>query len=361
MPFAKLIVLFILLAIAVSGCVERTAEDMLENYASRLARVLEVDAELTAVKPLPLFPHRRHRVIETEEIREGLIDVLNLKPCGLLPLVAERNSSLGKVYAPSQKMVYELKFYDGITKCLSTQNKLDTADRNLISQLSAIKKIKANNLAAEIWNGFYMSEEIEQNFSIGEQPLPLTDEGAAKTMLTAFATLSQLAALPANKNEWVLPSFLEQIEMLYEPLHRNKSGSQILSSLRLVTQYLHYSADLIETRLETKPLCYNQTPTAKAKILRNVFYKYYAGEFQPYLAYVHKNAAEWFTLHTAVRNELVKYNITLSTEMTNYFSQVIEMNTVGSLWSDYETARHKHTQAWQKVLKQCGMMPTVNN
>jgi hypothetical protein len=32
-----------------------------------------------------------------------------------------------------------------------------------------------------------------------------------------------------------------------------------------------------------------------------------------------------------------------------------------SLWMQYIKARNKHTQAWQTLLKQCGMMPAAEH
>lgn len=330
---------------------------MLENYTSRVSRVLEVDQPLPPAPEIPLFPQRRERILATEEIREGLLDVLNLKRCNLLPLIAERNSSLGKVYTSSQKMVYELKFFDAIRSCLMSV-RLDNDDPELLAQLSDIYEIKSANLTAEIWNGIYTSSELENNFSIGEQPLPLEADGSSSTMLESFSTISSLSKLVKDHQQWELPAFVHDIETLYEQLHRNRSGAQSLASLQLVSQYLNHASNLIEQHLKQKPICFNGKISQKAKILQNVFYKYYAGEVQPYLVQVHNSSKTWLDLNNSLFDNLIAGGLNLNASVINYQQMVLNRNSESGLWSEYESARDRHVQAWQTVLKQCGMMPS---
>ncbi|MFY0675896.1 MAG: DUF3080 family protein [Neptuniibacter sp.] len=348
----------VLCLLCLSGCEKNPPEDMLENYTSRLSRVLEIQHDLQPAPNVPLFPLRRDRIMPTQEIREGLIDVLNLKQCHLIQLIAERNSSLGKVYSASQKMVYELKFYAAIRRCLETVKQQGTPDPDLVKQLNDIYQIKDQNLSAEIWNGIYTSSEVENNFSIGEKPISLEADGSNSSMLNAYATLATLSDLALNRNTSELPDFIQDIEPLYEKLHRNRSGARIVASLVLITQYLDQASTLIEQRLKQKPVCFNGKISQKAKILQNVFYKYYAGEVQPYMGNVHKHALTWLDLNTKMFKNLTTSGIELSPAVTAYYQRVIQRNSEQSLWSEYESARGRHIEAWQSVLKQCGMMPS---
>lgn len=351
---------FVLILISLSGCDRGSPEAMLENYTSRLARVLEVETEVPARSQLNIFPHRRERILPTQAIREGLLDTLRLNRCNLIPLIAERNSSLGKVYKASQKMAYELKFYDALRSCLSRLNASTDPDPELLIQLQDIYKIKQQNLAAEIWNGIYTAEELESNFSIGEPALPVGDDGSTATTLEAMTVLAEIAQLPGREEHWQLPDAIHQIEHYYETLHKNRSGAQLLSSLSLLTQQLNYATLLIQLRLEQKPLCYNGKATPQANILKNVFYKYYAAEVQPYMAQIDKNSQRWFAVNAKIITDLRNSGVRPPASVIRYFDHTIAMNNSTSLWSEYETARNKHTQQWQKVLKQCGMMPSGN-
>lgn len=330
----------------------------MDNYTSRLSRVLETEINHESPPLLPLFPHRRNRLIETQEIREGLIDLLQLKECELLPLIAERNSSLGKVYAPSQKMLYELNFFVQIRDCHTRLLNQSSSDPELLLLVSQIYRIKKDNLAAEIWNGIYVSSEIEANFSRGEQPLDLVDDGSARHMFSAFSAIAQLSELPIDQSSWELPDKVTSIETLYEPLHRNRSGAKALKSIQLLTHSMNEATQIIETRLQKRALCFNQKPSAKAQILKNVFYKFYIGEFQPYLAQSHRYAKNWIELNNLLFINFEKAGLNIPKAMETYQLQVLSETAEGSLWFRYQSARKRHTQAWQKILKQCGMMPT---
>ncbi|MCP4598187.1 DUF3080 family protein [Neptuniibacter sp.] len=305
-----------------------------------------------------MFPHRRDRLIETQEIREGLIDLLQLEECGILPLIAERNSSLGKVYAPSQKMLYELKFFVQIRDCHTQLQNKPSADPELLSLISQIYRIKKDNLAAEIWNGIYVSSEVEANFSRGEPPLDRIDDGSAANMLSNFTAIAQLSELLIDQNQWALPDKVNSIETLYEPLHRNRSGAKALKSILLLTHSMNEATQIIETRLKKRALCFNQKPSAKAQILKNVFYKFYIGEFQPYLAQSHRHAKNWIELNNLLFLNFEQAGLNVPKAMETYQLLVLSETAEGSLWFRYQSARKKHTQAWQKILKQCRMMPT---
>jgi len=348
----------ILSLFCLSGCENDQPEDVLDNYTSRLSRVLDVQHELPSAPDIPVFPNRRDRIIATLEIREGLLDVLKLKQCNLLPLIAERNSSLGKVYSASQKLVYELKFYVAIRNCLDDLKNDQQADSKLLKQVTEIYQTKHANLPAEIWNGVYTSKELERNFSIGEAPLPLQADGTSASMLEAYTALTSLADLSADETPWSLPDFVLNIELIYEQLHRNRSGAKILTSLKLVTQYLNHASNLIEHHLAQKPICFNGKINQKAKILQNVFYKYYAAEFQPYLVHVHKTAQAWLDLNNNFIANLTTQGLVLQPTVTAYQRRIIARNSELSLWSEYEASRTRHIKAWQTILKQCGMMPS---
>lgn len=349
---------FILAFCLLSACSRDDPESMMVNYVSRLSRVLETEAIIPPIAPLPRFPLKRDRIIATQEIREGLINLLKLKECKLLPLIAERNSSLGKVFAPSQKLLYELKFFIQIRDCQSRLQNQPNSDPELLDLVSEIYAIKKSNLAAEIWNGIYISSEIESNFSRGEQPLDLSDDGSAAHMLSAFSTISQLSELAIDQSFWALPDQVTSIETLYEPLHKNRAGAKALKSITLLTHYMDHASQIIETRLEKRALCFNQKPSAQARILQNVFYKFYIGEFQPYLAQSHRYALNWIQINNHLLTNFKQAGIDIPEAMRIYQQQVLSETAENSLWFRYQSARKRHTQAWQKILKQCGMMPT---
>ena len=101
-------------------------------------------------------------------------------------------------------------------------------------------------------------------------------------------------------------------------------------------------------------MCYNQRPTSKARILKNVFSKYYVAKVQPYLAGVHRRTRNW--LEPVNRLAQVQ-QAHMPPTFTAYFEAQLSLDAEDALWARYQRALHRHTEAWQTVLGQCGLMP----
>lgn len=344
----------LLLSLALSGCRDDSPQSMLENYSNRVSNALERSERLTLSAPtsLPAFPRRRDRFLPVEDVRQGLVEVFNLRHCRLITLIAERNSSLGKVMKPSRQLAYELELYVGLRDCLE-QLIRTRAEEELIRQISDILAIKARNLPRVIWNGIYTSEAVERNFSRSEPPLPLLSSDSFISDITAMETLIGLAALQSNTSAWPLPKELETLEQQYQALYSNRFGSRWLHSVNLLTRTLNHTADSINNRLESRPLCYNKKSNPQAKIVKNVFTKYYAAELQPYMARVDQQGRRWLALN----NRLLAQFSQLPAAMQTYREQALSLEHPDSVWQNYSRARDRHTRAWQALLGQCGMMP----
>lgn len=338
------------------GCDQRPVESMLERYSNRVANSLESDAELDLNIPLalPPYPKRRERIRPVTDLRQGLIEVLNLRHCQLINLIAERNSSLGKVMPPSRQMVYEIRLLFRLGRCQETLAQTDT-DPELLQQVDEIIQIKIANFEAALWNGIFTSEAIERNFSRSEPPLSLTDDDSFSQSRQAMLIFNRIAALNSEINgppaTWSEPDYLDQLEPHYQALATLRYGSRWLRSLYLITYTLNHTTRLIEQRLEQRPLCFNKQATPKALIVKNVFNKYYAGELQPYMARIHQEGREWLELN---RRLLLNFSH-IPDAMRDYQNQVIAADS--PLWHNYNEARERHTNAWQRLLSQCSLMP----
>jgi len=337
-----------------AGCDRSSPEAMLDNYASRVGNTLDeaIEPDFETAGRIPLYPARRDRQLPLTDIRQGLVEVLALRHCNLLHLIAERNSSLGKVMAPSQQLAYEMRFFERLRSCRRRLDNAPDADPELRSQVNGIYAIKRRELPSVLWNAIYLSDEMAVNFSRGDPPLPLTGDAiGTPAAITALERLDDLVRL-ASEPDWTLPEQLDAIEQPYEALNRDRFGSHWLKSLLLLTVTLDATAAGLERREARYPLCPQQRPTPDARILLNVFTKFYAGEVQPYLARVHRDGSRWRGLH----EELI-HRLPATDAMLRYWDQVFAEDNPDSLWRRYNDARDRHTRAWQQVLRRCGLMP----
>mgnify|MGYP005988997007 CR=1 FL=1 len=352
----RLFLLLVTCCTALLGCSRDTPDYMLNDYVERLSNTLEVDRIPSTPNLLPLFPPRRDRIMEPTEIRQGLVEVLDLQICDLLPLIAERNSSLGKVYTPSKRMVYELKFFHGLRECRKKIQSGNDVTPELQKKIERIYQIKKDNLAQELWNGLYLAKEFEDNFSRGEPALAKEPTGSSQASYNALFRLSQLTHM-LKQDDWALPDDIDRLETQYQTLHQNRSGGQIFQSINLLTHYLTEAATLINARLDRKDMCPLRQATPQARILKNVFQKYYAQRVQPYLAYAHQQALQWTSLNNLLLDEFKQLGIVIPKSMENYQQTMLSQTAKDGLWLRYIHARDKHTSAWQRILKQCDLMP----
>ncbi|MDO6563481.1 DUF3080 family protein [Amphritea sp. 1_MG-2023] len=331
---------------------------MLERYSNRVANSLESDAELNLDLPLnlPAYPPRRDRIRTVPDLRQGLLEVLNLRHCQLIPLIAERNSSLGKVMPPSRQMVYEIQLISRLNHCRQTLRETQT-EPELIQQVDALFQVKQDNIEAALWNGLFTSEAMERNFSRSEPPLPLIEDDGFSQTRQAFILFNRIAALNSTIQQqptWTEPDYLNQLEPHYQALTTLRYGSRWLRSIYLLTHTLNHTANLIEQRLRQRPLCYNQQATPKARIVKNVFNKYYAAELQPYMAKIDRDGRQWLALN----QQLLQHFTVIPEPMQRY--QRLALSTEAPFWQRYIEARNRHTQAWQRLLKQCNLMPSAS-
>lgn len=353
MPYASSYYLtFIFTCLLITGCDQQQPETMLETYSNRVSNSIGSDAELDLDQHLtiPPYPRRRERILPVTDLRQGLLEVFNLRHCQLIRLVAERNSSLGKVMPPSRQIVYEIELYIGLRDCLQ-QLKMARAEPDLIGQVENILKIKDANLEASLWNGIFTSEAVERNFSLSEPALSLQGDNGFSQSRQALQALNSIAILNQAPRNWTRPHQLDNLEDNYKALHSERFGSRWLRSIHLLTRTLEHTAELIEQKMQQRPLCFNQQPTPKARIIKNVFLKYYAGQVQPYMSQVDQQGKEWLGLN----QQLLGYFSNIPESMVRYQQQVLA--TDGPLWLNYLKARNRHTKAWQTLLGQCGLMP----
>jgi len=348
--------LFITLSfLLLSGCDQSAPEHLMQDYIDRVANTLDVniDADIQVKEEIPLFPRVRERVKPIPETRQGLIEVLDLKYCtGLLQLIAERNSNLGQVMQPSQKMSYEIRFFANISECQNKASSDSSASDDLRKQIEEIYRFKEETLGDEIWNGIFGAEALEANFSRSASPLPAEGPLGFSASREAIQALINISRLSSDNILQYDQTTLSTLETHYKALHHNQFGSRLMHSLVLMTKTMERVSLAINTRLDKRPFCFPGHRTQKHTILQNVFSKYYGQSFQPYLARTHRSGQEW----VALQNTLLSQT-TPTPSVKKYFTLTFATDNSDSIWQRYNRARDEHTRAWQRLLGQCGLMP----
>ncbi|HZX18902.1 MAG TPA: DUF3080 family protein [Pseudomonas sp.] len=341
----------LLLLAALCLCACTPADDGLAlqaDYLQRLSNALDVEpatafdsSELTRYR----LPARRERLIEIAELRISLLDLLvDVRRCpALQQQISLRNNSLGKQLTPSSRLAYEgdlLRALDACSAHLRSQDQQPL--RNTLEQLAQEKRAQ---LPGVFWNALNASPEVERYLRFAEQPLaPNADEDNA-----ALDALAQLAAIGGALPD-ALPPSAEQLDPLFFALHASDQGGQLISSLASLTHSLNQGSEMLNSRQQRRPLCPTGKATERARIVQNIFVKYYAGSLQPYLAQVDQRGQVW---SSSLRSLSRVMQIPPATQQ--YLQSL--SGREASLWADFQQATARHVHSWQELLNSCGLAP----
>ncbi|PSL14861.1 Protein of unknown function (DUF3080) [Marinobacterium halophilum] len=344
--------ILLIIALLLSGCSAEGPEAQLKDYAKRVSNAIDYDFDVQFNHTLPAYPPKRLQQLTVTEQREGLIDVLDLRPCGLLELIGERNSSLGVMAPSSQRLIYELSFLPRLRHCIHELDRTEANDdtENLLQRLRQIEETKHRNLPSVISNAIFSADEISAQFALNAAPLTTETLAQSSNLLPAFERFTHLANI-SQQAQWPEPPWTHDLETSYASFYQSDFGAGWLKSLSLLTQTLDQTANAIHARLDQRPICFNRTPTPQAAIIRTVFQRYYAQELQPWMSAVHRNGTQWRQQWLTLLEQLPT-----TPAVEQYFMALFGPQN-GSLWQAYTEARTRHTDAWQRLLGDCGMMP----
>ncbi|MCG8312113.1 MAG: DUF3080 domain-containing protein [Pseudomonadales bacterium] len=360
-------VLILIVAVFLHGCAEPSVEQDFENYLSRVARVIDSDLphwqgrgqQLIAIK----YPGPKQRYLETAESRVGLLDFLSLHDCGLLHLVSERNSSLGKVMSEVARYYYEWLVLRGLQNCLADETYLpdDRQADSFYLQLQHITATKEQQIMSHYWNATWGNVVMPQFFSFA-QPVfqrqevtgfkgPVVD--ALEKYFLQLPLPNQVVELAPEANVSLFAASAGA-ESLLQPLQFHYGG-RLLKSLAYATAALDMATLLLQRKLDAAPLCYNHKPSRTAELLENVFVKYYVLQLQPFISALDKEAAYLEQALQAGWVPLQKSNMDGASSVVEFYGFYFMANNDQSLLNKMRAASKQHALIWNKLLRSCGL------
>ncbi len=201
-------------------------------YRDRLGRTLKL--ELPAPSPLkaPLSSIGNTTAIAIADIRLDFLDMLTLDSCGLQPnqpslgnLIAERNSSLGKVMTYSTQLQYEIKLLQALEACIADEQ----APADLRETLKQTYLQKQQQLPERLLNFLQLDTTLRQQIFGSQRPLDLTSGQAVETRLA----LQNLIALKQHiQHKDYLQASQIDINQQIAPLYQGQVLADLQHSLR---------------------------------------------------------------------------------------------------------------------------------
>ncbi len=335
------------LLLALAGCNPFAAPgSMMDEYVERTARVLDLEPRFSDIAPAPSLPRRRERLLAVPELEIDMLDFLSLYGCDLQVVVGEKNSIMGRVMQPLNRLRYELRFIASARECLP-----DIDDEDLAGSVRDAIEGKLESLPVVVWNATWGVEEIESLVTLAKGAVPVDATGATAAALGK--DLERLNAAIASLNRQQLALDLEFVGRVHQHWDVEYRAGQALNSAELLAARLEDATSLIRQRVEGRPLCFEGKANNQARIVQSMFFSVYVEQVQPYLANVQR-----------VRQQLMEplarlarlQQAVMPGSFRPYFEQALQQGE-GSVWHRLDQATDHHTRAWQDLLEQCGMRP----
>jgi hypothetical protein len=250
------------------GCTPNS-DTALADYRDRLERTLKLELPAPTALKAPMPELSDSPAIPISDIRLDLLDMLALDSCGLQPnqpslghLIAERNSSLGKVMAYSSQLQYEMKLLRALTACLKDKN----VPIDLRATLANIFAQKQQQLPARLLNFLLRDPQLRQQIYGSQRPLDLTSGQGAETLI-ALQNLLQLKQklLDHNYQEASVIDINQQLAVLYQ--------GQVLADLQhsLRSNLTQLQTLNQQLKLWNPAWCKAETQTILQQVLAQVF------------------------------------------------------------------------------------------
>ena len=309
-----------------------------EDYLDRIARLSRQALPERAPLPLLPYPGARELRLPLPEHRVDMLDYLELRHCGLMELISQRNSSLGKLQADSLRLSHELAFIQQARTCLE-ENTLD--DPELVTVMSQVVAEKEAALPALYWNVLANSEEIRRFFSQS----PSASVGDTSAALQSLQQLSH-TVITHKQSGAVTPLNLEP---LLETLAHNQSGGYLLRRMALSLRELERGNQLL-AGIDPQRLCPRNQASTRARRLRNVLDKVWGPKVQQALAQSHRQ-------RQSLADSLEQMNGLLGSAPAPFTRWRQHYFGPNGVESRMEHALERHVTLWQEHLRACGLMP----
>ena len=279
------------------ACSERGAEARLADYLQRLSRALDADFNPPAPAPAPAPPQAPSLQLRLEGSRVDGLDFLRLRGCALQTTVARRNSSLGRLAPPSQRLLLELAFLREAPACIDRLR--DGGDEALAALLAEAEAQKRRQLPALIFNATLGNREF-RDFWRGSDALDNYPEETSSLVVTA------LERIDTDTRRWLGGDYRadeSRFELALSDISRG-DGGELLRALQLQTTYLAGADRALDQRLSRGELCREGLLPGAAPILRTVVRQYFIGGIQPWSAAVNQRYHELLTPLQSLQRQL---------------------------------------------------------
>ncbi|QYJ89532.1 DUF3080 family protein [Shewanella halotolerans] len=320
------------------GCQRAKDVDYLwQNYSQRLAHVIDQPYSPPEFKPMQLGKADRQ---EQASLTISILDTLSLGHCPLGRLIADHNSTLGKVAPPSQQLIYQISFIQLAPACIDT---LDEGElKNKLTQALQQKQAHAMSYFNRVLT---RDKSFTKSLFIGYDSLVLDEMRAGRFELES--AIGQLLSIKDHikQRQWQQID-TAQIEPALALMAHQTLLQRYLRSLAYSQAQLIALNDYLQLH-SASVACRPNHANRKQEILQNVFHKYYLAQTQAYLSQLNQ-------LHYRLSEPLLALFAGSNHQafIEHYFGE-----QPGALPEQLKSQMRRHVKWWQVFRESCNIAP----
>ena len=310
-----------------------------DTYLQRLANTLNLESD----EPPPLVPLKLNSppVLNKAKITLGIVELAGISRCNLNVVISEHNNQLGKTATAAGRLKYQIDFIQEAEQCLSTLE----IDSPVYKKINEAKEQKQAHLMHYFNLMLFKEPELNRTWSLtssemGSKPAGFSDTQAALNKLITIK--NQIKSNDFNKIN------TDNIYSALEQLNKFRFNQILIQSVRQQIVLNHLATQLVTT-LNLDEMCISGRNKKTAKIISNVFQKFYLEQIQPYQA----SLTGYLEVLQPMYYQLW-FEQPVTTERIN---KLIAPNSQHNLLNQLKTSAVDHVVWWQKFYKTCEISP----
>lgn len=325
--------LTLMFIISIQGCQRhQSLPNALETYQTRIYGVLDLPQQPIDTNATLGFPDKSALIIAIPELNINLREFYAIDNCGLKQLVAQRNTTLGKVQMPSVRLKYEWRLIESLDSCIRRSQAESSHETKLkmkswLSQKEAIYPL--------IWaNMITQSDEI--HLALSSSP-GFIDGNSDDSFTHALYDLKSMVAMKEDPTS--------NIALLEENLHSmltHRLYARLFRSQKLMQINLQQMTNDI-SRWSASFVCKTRKDREQLKIVRNVFNKYFVQAIQglgSQINHYHYALKPTFVQLSEDKDLPIEFKARL-----DYYNE--------HAFNAYQEATRQHIEMWQDIFKKC--------
>ena len=319
----------------VAGCgSESSSIGPSQSDLDRVAQIL--DQPKTEIVPISVTVHRP-QILGFSETRIGFRDALDLGGCRLLPMIAERNSSLGRQKQASVRLFYEWKIASGLAACTQLLDK--PWFQNILLSKQDDVTIAVTHLLFKSREAKLLNSQLSRPFS------KLSVSSVAYKQ--RFDPVRRLLIRALNHE---MPPTSKEISEFEEALNKWSQTQHHASLRQAVNESISWL--LVANRLQHKAIlegniCPMGTPTLKARRIKSFLNGYFGSAIQPKLSIISRS----------LRSFGLQWD---SIVLSPFPGQTLQSHLLGlslDAGKELKTKLRLHVKQWQIILEKCQLEP----